>query len=70
MPELRCRECGAPLSPDEFAMTRKMINRALQEGFCLPCLARHFQVSEDILREKIIEFKKMGCTLFDQSSKP
>ena len=60
-----CRECGAPLSSDEFALTRKMINRASREGFCLPCLARHFQVSEDILREKIAEFKKMGCTLFD-----
>ena len=65
MAERRCRECGAPLSSDEFALSRKLINRAAREGFCLPCLARHFQVSEEILWEKIVEFKKMGCTLFD-----
>ena len=66
MAERRCRECGAPLSSDEFALSRKLINRAVRVGFCLPCLARHFQVSEEILREKIVEFKKMGCTLFNQ----
>ena len=68
MNDLRCRACGAPLSSDEFALSRKLINRASREGFCLPCLARRFQVTEDILREKIVEFKKMGCTLFDQDS--
>jgi len=62
--ERRCRECGAPLTRDAFALSRKMINRALQEGYCLPCLARHFQLPEDLLLQKIEEFKKMGCTLF------
>lgn len=64
MGENRCRECGVPISRDEFALSRKMINRALREGCCLSCLARHFQVTEDVLREKIEEFRKMGCTLF------
>jgi len=53
-----------PLTRDAFALSRKMINRALQEGYCLPCLARHFQLPEDLLLQKIEEFKKMGCTLF------
>ena len=64
MDEPCCRECGARLTRDELALSRKMINRALREGWCLPCLARHFQVTEDVLRKKIVEFKKMGCTLF------
>jgi len=41
-----------------------MINRGTDHYFCLSCLARHFDVSEEMLRQKIIEFREMGCTLF------
>ena len=61
----KCVRCGAVLSKDETALTRKLINRGATEFFCLSCLADHFQLSEDILRKKIDEFKAMGCTLFD-----
>ena len=61
----KCVRCGAFLSKDETALTRKLINRGTTEFFCLSCLANHFQLSEDILRKKIDEFKAMGCTLFD-----
>ncbi len=59
-----CASCGRPLQPDETALTRKLINRGAVRFFCLSCLAEHFQVSEDVLREKIREFREMGCTLF------
>jgi len=59
-----CRQCGRVLEPDEIALTRKMINRGANSFFCLFCLARHFDVSEDDLRNKIREFREMGCTLF------
>ena len=49
---------------DDVAMTRKMINRGTETFYCLSCLADHFELTEDILREKIREFKAMGCTLF------
>ena len=61
----KCVRCGAFLSKDETALTRKLINRGTTEFFCLSCLANHFQLSEDILRKKIDEFKAMGCTLFN-----
>lgn len=61
---LRCVRCGAPLMKDDVAMTRKMINRGAETFYCLPCLADHFELTEDILREKIKEFRAMGCTLF------
>ena len=61
---LRCVRCGAPLVKDDIAMTRKMINRGAETFYCLPCLADHFELTEDILREKIKEFRAMGCTLF------
>ena len=61
---VRCVRCGAVLGKDDIAMTRKMINRGAQEFFCIPCLADHFELTEAVLREKIKEFKAMGCTLF------
>ncbi|MBQ6514183.1 MAG: hypothetical protein IJI09_05610 [Clostridia bacterium] len=61
---VRCVRCGAPLVKDDIAMTRKMINRGAESFYCLSCLADHFELTEDILREKIREFKAMGCTLF------
>ena len=61
---VRCVRCGAPLMKDDVAMTRKMINRGAETFYCLPCLADHFELTEDILREKIKEFRAMGCTLF------
>ena len=61
-----CVRCGAVLTKDEAALTRKMVNRGATEFFCLRCLADHFRVDEEILRRKIAEFKAMGCTLFDQ----
>ena len=63
-----CSGCGRPLTPDEIALTRKMVNRGAVRFCCLSCLADHFDVPEDTLRQKIREFREMGCTLFAGSS--
>ena len=59
-----CICCSRVLHPDEIALTKKLINRGAREFLCLPCLARRLDVPEDALREKIIQFRRMGCTLF------
>ena len=59
-----CVECARPLEHDEIALTRKLINRGASEFMCLTCLAKRFNVSEDLLKEKIVHFKNQGCTLF------
>ena len=59
-----CLQCGRPLQPDEIGLTRKMVSRGADRFFCLSCLACRFDVTEDTLREKIREFREMGCTLF------
>ena len=59
-----CVHCGSPLTADDIGLTRKMVNRGAKDCFCLSCLAEHFQVSPSVLREKIKEFRDMGCTLF------
>ena len=60
----RCRDCGRELTPDEVAVTRKLINRGAREFYCVSCLARYFEVTEEVIQERIIYFKKTGCTLF------
>lgn len=60
----QCAECGRELSRDEIALTKKMINRGLETFFCISCLAKRFAVSEELLKEKIEQFRMMGCTLF------
>lgn len=59
-----CIRCGRTLTNDEIGAHKKLINRGAQEFLCLTCLAGKFRVSEDRLREKIQQFKDMGCLLF------
>lgn len=64
MPDL-CLHCGAPLSHDEVGLTKKLINRGTTDYLCYGCMARHFDVSVDVLKQKVEEFRAMGCTLFE-----
>lgn len=60
-----CRECGRPLSRDEVAVTKKLINRGAEEFMCVDCLARYFEVKPADILERIAHFRVMGCTLFE-----
>lgn len=65
MAEQVCRRCGRILTKDEIGLTRKMVNRGADSFFCITCLAEHFGLPEEALREKVEEFRAMGCTLFE-----
>ena len=60
-----CVQCGRELASDEKALTRKLIHRGATAFYCLACLADHFQVEQTALEQKIIEYRQMGCTLFE-----
>ena len=65
MAETTCCVCGrTPLSKDEIALTKKLIDRSARSFPCLPCLSKSLEVSEEELLAKIREFKEKGCTLF------
>lgn len=64
---LSCAVCGRRISKDERALTKKMVNRGAESYLCLDCLAQKFETTVETLREKIVEFKEMGCTLFDEN---
>lgn len=61
-----CIKCKTGLSSDEIALTRKLIHRNCTEYMCLECMAKHFNVSKEGLKEKIEYFKKTGCILFSK----
>ena len=63
-----CARCGRPLSRDEIAVTKKLINRGASAWYCVACLAAHFEVSEAAIRERIAYFKETGCTLFTRET--
>lgn len=65
---LLCKACGCPLTHDEVAVTKKLINRGTTEFMCVPCLARHFEVKPADIEERIRHFKETGCTLFESPS--
>ena len=59
-----CMKCEKPLSRDEIGLHKKLINRACTEFMCKTCLAEHFSVTEELLDQKLEEFKRQGCLLF------
>ena len=59
-----CRECGRELRPDESALYRRMVDRRAQSLLCIDCLAAYFGVSRAALEQKIVQYKEVGCTLF------
>ena len=63
-----CLQCASPLTRDEIALTKKLINRGAVEFLCFGCMAEHFSVTVDLLKEKVEQFREMGCTLFEPNA--
>lgn len=66
---LLCRQCGRPLDGDDIAIYRKLVTRDAITFLCRSCLAGYFGVSEQIIDEKIEQFRRQGCTLFPPEKK-
>ncbi len=61
---MACTQCGRPLTADEVALHKRLINRGASAHLCLSCMAGYFGCQEDVLREKIAYFRRIGCLLF------
>lgn len=59
-----CCNCNKSLTKDETALTKKLLGSETEEFYCLDCMADYLGCTADDLREKIVEFKEQGCTLF------
>ena len=60
----RCLRCGCPLTRDEIAVTKNLLNPGAERFYCVSCLAAWFQVTPEDIRERIAYFRSTGCTLF------
>ena len=60
-----CAYCGREnLTKDEIGLNRRIIHRQIERMMCYTCMAAFFETTEEELKEKIVEFKRRGCTLF------
>ena len=57
-------KCARELTGDEIGLHKKMINRGATEFMCLTCLAAYYDCSEDLLIQKMEQFRAQGCLLF------
>ncbi len=53
------------LNKDEIGITKKLLGKNEKRSFCLACLAKQLEVTEEELIDKINEFKEEGCKLFE-----
>ena len=60
----KCKKCEKQLTFDEVALYKRLCGKFSEEFFCIACLAEHFKVSEELLRDKIKQFRTDGCMLF------
>lgn len=56
-----CKHCKRPVSYDEMGLNKKLIRRDAEEFFCLCCLSKKLNVSEERLREKTEEYRRAGA---------
>lgn len=59
-----CKKCGRALTHDEIGLYKKLCGKLSESYCCLTCLSEHFQVTEELLQEKIKQLKAIGCGLF------
>ena len=60
-----CTKCGKTLEKDEIGLYKKLFNRGATSFWCKKCVSEYLDVETQVLDKKIIEFKNMGCTLFE-----
>lgn len=62
----KCKNCGKTLTQDEIAVYKRLVNRGAVKFLCIDCLAEYFKCDKILILQKIEQFKKMGCPLFDK----
>ena len=60
----KCKCCGKHLKKDAIGLSLKYFGRNINEFYCIKCLSQVLNVSEDILKSKVTDFKSQGCDLF------
>ena len=61
---MQCIGCGRELNVIDIGLHKKLVNRGATEYLCKACLAEKFEVTVELLDQKVKEFREYGCLLF------
>ncbi len=65
MKTINCISCGAKkLDRNTIGINKKLLGEAIENFYCMDCLASYLDTTTEALLEKIEEFKEDGCTMF------
>ena len=60
-----CVMCGKDrLNKDTIGINKKLLGEAIENLYCMDCLAEYLGCTVDELLDKFEEFKEEGCKLF------
>lgn len=63
--KVNCVICGKDrLDRDTIGINKKLLGEAIDNYYCMDCLADYLGCSRQELLDKIEEFKEEGCKLF------
>lgn len=60
-----CKKCGQVLTRDAVGACLKFLGQNTEPCYCLTCLAKELDTTEEKLKERIEYYRKMGCSYFD-----
>ena len=60
----KCTKCNKVLTQDEVAIHKRLVSRGATEFLCIDCLSEYFKCDKQLILNRIVQFKAMGCTLF------
>ena len=61
---MNCFKCDKSITADEIALHKKLFSKTSTEFMCISCAAEYFEVTRELLEEKIKQYKDIGCSLF------
>ena len=60
----KCTNCNKELEKDEIALCKKLLGKKTKQFLCINCLSEYLNTDQDLLLQKMEQFKEEGCTLF------
>ena len=60
----KCTNCNKELEKDEIALCKKLLGKKTKQFLCINYLSEYLNTDQDLLLQKIEQFKEEGCTLF------
>lgn len=64
--QINCAYCDREkLVKNEIGLNKKFIHPKIERMMCFTCMAKHFEMSEEELKEIVEKFRREGCLLFE-----